>query len=252
MTSETNKEALLESAKALVEALQSDNLESTNQIIDEITRVRETELFQELGKLTRELHDALNNFNIDSKLSNLAEQDIPDARQRLTHVINMTNEAADKTLNAVETSIPICESLLDRSRDVRRDWLSFLSKEMSAEQFRHLTAKVTDYLEHSESESLKLKDLLTDVLMAQTYQDLTGQIIKRVIELVGDVEDSLVNMIKIAGTGTNTGTAGSNKAVGKKEKSGTELEGPQVPGMASSDAVSGQDEVDDLLSSLGF
>lgn len=245
MTNESKNDELLESAKALVAFLEKGEIDDANQIVDDITRIRETELFQELGKLTRQLHDALNNFNVDSRLSNLAEQDIPDARQRLTHVINMTNEAADKTLSAVETSIPICETILDKSRDVRRDWGSFLHKEMSAEQFRVLTSKITEYLESTENDSLTLKDLLTDVLMAQTYQDLTGQIIKRVIELVGDVEDSLVNMIKIAGTPKDDGKK-------EKEDDSTKLEGPQVPGLESADAVTSQDEVDDLLSSLGF
>jgi chemotaxis protein CheZ len=86
--------------------------------------------------------------------------------------------------------------------------------------------------------------------MAQDFQDLTGQIIGRVINLVSDVEDSLVEIIKIGGN--RLSKSSPQKKEEEKKEEAVALDGPQVPGLESTTAVSGQDEVDDLLSSLGF
>lgn len=226
----------------LLACMEKGNEEDAIEIIDELTSIRETELYQDMGKLTRELHDAISNFGIDDSINIMAEQSIPDARERLNYVISKTDEAANKTLEAVEESIPICNDLNDKALILHATWQKFTNRELSADQFRQLSKDVNDFFVNA-YEISKVKDHLTAVLLAQEYQDLTGQIIKKVINLVSEVEDKLIGLIKLTGA--------PQIAVAKKDNKSS-LDGPPVPGLAHADTVSGQDEVDDLLSSLGF
>lgn len=226
--------------KDLLHCMEKGNEEDAIEIIDELTSIRETELYQDMGKLTRELHDAIANFGMDDRIATMAEHSIPDARERLNYVISKTDEAANKTLEAVEESIPICNDLNDQALKLHATWQKFTNRELSADEFRQLSKDVNKFFLDIYALD-KVKNYLTEILLAQEYQDLTGQIIKKVITLVGEVEDNLVNLIKL------TGEPGSTK-----EESSTSLDGPPVPGLAHKDTVSGQDEVDDLLSSLGF
>ena len=227
--------------KDLLVCMEKGNEGDAIEIIDELTTIRETELYQDMGKLTRELHDAISNFGIDDSVSIMAEQSIPDARERLNYVISKTDEAANQTLEAVEESIPICKDLSEQALELHNTWKKFTKRELSADQFRVLSKDICVYFEKT-NDLVKVKDHLTSILLAQEYQDLTGQIIKRVINLVGEVEDKLIGLIQITGVPQLASSGGDASS----------LDGPPVPGIAHKDTVSGQDEVDDLLSSLGF
>ncbi|MDH5359900.1 MAG: protein phosphatase CheZ [Gammaproteobacteria bacterium] len=236
---------VLELAKSLVEKLEAGANEDAHGLLDELTKVRESLLYQEIGKLTRELHNSLTSFHVDTHISDLAEKDIPDARERLRYVVSMTDEAANRTLNAVEGAIPKCDELSTRVSEVQSAWDKLLRREMSADEFRALSTNLTEYLPQSSNDVTEIKSGLNEVLMAQDFQDLTGQIIHRVIDLVEDVENNLVGLIKVAGQKTSAPTYESDHA-------DITPTGPAVPGLDDSGRVSGQDEVDDLLSSLGF
>ncbi|MDH5369106.1 MAG: protein phosphatase CheZ [Gammaproteobacteria bacterium] len=225
----------------LLVCMEKGNESDAIEIIDELTAIRETELYQDMGKLTRELHDAISNFGIDDSVSIMAEQTIPDARERLNYVISKTDEAANQTLEAVEESIPICNDLSEQALELHNSWKKFTERELSADQFRALSKDIYLYFEKS-NDLVKVKDHLTSILLAQEYQDLTGQIIKKVINLVGEVEDKLIGLIKITGA----------PQLASSDGDASSLDGPPVPGLAHKDTVTGQDEVDDLLSSLGF
>lgn len=230
--------------KDLLACMESGNEVDAIEIIDELTTIRETDLYQDMGKLTRELHDAISNFGMDDSISKLTEQAIPDARERLNYVISKTDEAANKTLEAVEESIPICNGLNETALELSERWNKFTNRDLSVEEFRVLSDDINNFFT-STSDLAKVKDHLTSVLLAQEYQDLTGQIIKKVINLVEDVQDKLVGLIKLTG-------APQVKSEGTHDQDEHSLDGPPVPGLAHKDTVSGQDEVDDLLSSLGF
>ena len=98
---------LLDQARELVAELESGNTSAAERLIEELGRKREQVLFQELGKMTRQLHDALNGFAVDARIVSMTETEIPDAKARLNHVITMTEESANKTLQAVENAVPI-------------------------------------------------------------------------------------------------------------------------------------------------
>lgn len=228
--------------KDLLVCMEKGNEEDAIEIIDELTSIRETDLYQDMGKLTRELHDAISHFGVDDSISLLAEKSIPDARERLNYVISKTDEAANQTLEAIEESIPICESLNKQASELHNSWNKFTNRELSADEFRALSKEITEFFKETNGLA-SIKEHLTVVLLAQEYQDLTGQIIKKVINLVGEVEDKLIGLIKLTG---------APQLKNEKEDDSASLDGPPVPGIAHADTVSGQDEVDDLLSSLGF
>ncbi|HHC71583.1 MAG TPA: protein phosphatase CheZ [Thiotrichales bacterium] len=239
-------------ARDLVVALEAGKEDEARLILDDLARLREGQLFQELGKLTRELHETLKNFHLDARLSDLAEQEIPDAKERLNHVIDMTEQAAHRTLNAVEEALPLAEGLEEESGAIRAEWERFRRKEMSADQFRAFSRRLDQFLPRVEEEVRQLHRHISDVLMAQDFQDLTGQIIRRVITLVQDVEQSLVDLIRLSG---GRSPQEQEKGAGEgeeKEKRNIVAEGPQVLASEAENTVSSQDEVDDLLSSLGF
>ena len=248
-----DKQALLMQAQKLVEVLgeESSSDADIDAVLDEISNIRDSALFQELGKMTREIHDSIMNFRMDERISDLAETDIPDAKERLEYVITMTENAANTTLAVVENSSPVAEKLSDQAAELARQWAKFRARDMSADELRAMGHDVENFFTESEEMMRQLLSGFTEILMAQGFQDLTGQIIRRVIGLVDEIESNLVELIKMQG---NAHHAGQKKEKAKVDESvETVLDGPQVPGMETSDEVmKGQDDVDDLLASLGF
>jgi chemotaxis protein CheZ len=244
MTVESGGNAdLLGKARELVAALEAGNTDAATARLDELTRMRETDLFRELGRLTRTLHDALNAFSLDDRLVKLAEYDIPDARERLRYVVSKTEQAAHRTLRAVEESVPLATALEQRAREHMADWERFLRREMDVKEFRTLTHSLSEFLSGVMADSRRLHENLAEVLMAQDFQDLTGQVIDRVIHLVEEMENGLVQLIRVTGSRMQTG---------KTEGVATVAEGPQIRTEGRTDVVSNQDDVDKLLASLGF
>ena len=147
--------------------------------------------------------------------------------------------------------MPIAESLTSRIQNVMPEWKKLMNRQLELGEFKALCADLDELLEEGASQSAKLTSLLTEVLMAQGYQDLTGQVIRRVIDLVKEVEESLVNMLTMFGEPESAEQAkASSKPVDNID--GVVAEGPIMDAEQRDDVVSGQDDVDDLLSSLGF
>ncbi len=234
-------------ARELISEIESGNFSEADNLIDGLTKLRESALFQDLGKLTRELHDTLSNFQVDVRISELTESEIPDAKERLNHVIELTEKAANRTLNVVEETLPRTEQLDQRATQLKAQWDRFTHRDMKVEEFRGLSKEIDEFLSWTSENATRIHGGLSEVMMAQDFQDLTGQIIRRVITLVQDVEDNLVGLIRVTGQAIKPVEAPTPTA----QKS-VEAEGPQVPGLEKVEVVTGQDEVDDLLSSLGF
>lgn len=236
-------------ARQLVEKLEAGKFEEADHMLNEMMRMREGYLFNELGKLTRELHDALSGFREDSRLQKLMQSEIPDAKERLNYVVTLTEQAAHRTLNSVEESLPIANNLSERAIELHGQWQRFLHKDTSVEDVSVLAGEADEFLQRVGKDSKHLHSNLSDVLMAQDYQDITGQVIRRVIDLVQDVEQGLVGMIRLSGD--RMISAGQKQAENRHNGYG-----PAVPGVtdveAQADVMKGQDDVDDLLSTLGF
>lgn len=228
-------------ARQLVEHLEAGNEVEATRVSSQLTEGIESKLFLEVGRLTRELHEAINEFLLDPRINEMAQVDIPDASERLAYVISMTEKSANTTLGAVEAGLPLADDLGKQARAIAEQWQRFRQRELSVEDFRLLSRELGDFLVLTSERSKQLHGHMTDVLMAQDFQDLTGQIIRQVITLVHDVEEKLVQLVRISGS-----------KLPEKQQDGKKLEGPRVPGIDQGDTVSGQDDVDDLLSSLGF
>ncbi|MCW8090377.1 protein phosphatase CheZ [Alteromonas sp. ASW11-130] len=239
----------LEEAKQLVVFLEEGDHESARALLEAASMKESIELFAEVGKLTRQLHDALNSFQLDERIAGLATDEIPDAQSRLTYVIEETEKAANTTMDAVEASMPIAETLSQRIDTIMPEWKKLMNRQIEVGEFKSLCTDLDKLLTDASAESAKLTSLLTEVLMAQGYQDLTGQVIRRVIDLVKEVEDSLVNMLTMFG---DVEKAEKTTKPLKDQTDKIEAEGPIIDAEQRDDVVQGQDDVDDLLSSLGF
>lgn len=240
----------LDQARELVQLLEMGENEVANQMVQQLAVPGSSELFAEVGKLTRQLHDSLKNFQIDPSLNNLLEEDIPDAKKRLNHVIDMTEQAANRTMDAVESCLPIADQLSQQLGSIKPQWQKLMQRQLQLGEFKQLGHTLDNFLLQANTDSGTLNTLLTDVLMAQDYQDLTGQILRRVIELVREVEESLIGLLTAFGQSSMMVAAEAKPA--KSKPKAHEAEGPIIDAAERDDVVSGQDDVDDLLSSLGF
>ena len=237
----------LEQARSLVEFLETDQQDKADALVAEIQNPINSELFAEIGKLTRQLHDSLTNFQLDSRLSDLATADIPDAKERLNYVITRTEEAANKTMDAVESIFPVVDNIANQVRAVNPSWTKLMNNEIDLKEFKSLCVDIDSLLITTGKETMRIHSLMTDVLMAQDFQDLTGQVIRKVIDLVREVEESLINMLTVFGISADNIQGNAKPKVGENL-----VEGPIVNKKERDDVVEDQDDVDDLLSSLGF
>jgi chemotaxis protein CheZ len=247
MSVDTGVHVSLEEAKLLVEYLETGQQGKADELIAEIQNPINSELFAEIGKLTRQLHDSLNNFQLDSRLNDLATADIPDAKERLNYVITRTEEAANRTMDAVESIFPVVDTIQKQIKAVNPLWQKLMHNKLDLPEFKSLCIDIDILLKTTDKESVRMHALMTDVLMAQDFQDLTGQVIRKVIDLVREVEDSLIGMLTAFGISSEGSSEPSKPKVGDNL-----VEGPIVNAAQRDDVVADQDDVDDLLSSLGF
>ena len=239
--------------EALSDALRGGDEAAFFTAVDHIVRMREPQTLTEIRRLTGDLQQALERFGIESRLADIAENEIPDARSRLAHVIRMTDEAAHRTLDLVEQSGPLAErtareaAALITSLKIYRERPSggagFEAAVRSIDAFLPVVRSVEAFLPAVRSDSEQIRKNLADVLLAQGYQDLTGQIIRSVIKLVVELEEALASLTKLSGDVVEHATLGENPDNGH---------GPVVPGVTRGDVASGQTDVDELLSGLGM
>ncbi|WP_019626157.1 protein phosphatase CheZ [Thioalkalivibrio sp. ALJT] len=251
-----SRDGQLDLARQLVQKLEAGDQVAARALVQDLARPYDRELFEELGKLTRDLHEALQSFRGDARLVELTQAEIPDARERLHYVVTMTEQAAHTTMNAIETSLPIVESFSQHAADLTANWTRFRHRELSVEEFRDFARELDAFFARTGKDAEELRRLLSEVLMAQSYQDITGQVIRRVIQLVTDLEENLVALIRLSSGRMDQVEAAEESLERGKEAQEADRKGhgPSVPKTQDSgaDVVKGQDEVDDLLSSLGF
>ena len=250
---------LQDCAKLLIEKLQGDQFTEASVIIGKMLKSRDQHIFQSVGRLTRGLHSAIVNFNVDADFDveppTVERSEIKDASNRLTYVIDLTQAAADKTMDMVEASAPIAMNLGQEASSLHHDWKRLKRRDMTPNEFRNLYKRMDEFLLQMETGTSQISKNLQDIILEQGFQDLTGQVLKRVISLISDVEQDLVSLVRIAGQVeeiTGLSDADDNTSDNSDSKKKVEAEGPQIHADIREDVVSNQDEVDDLLSSLGF
>ena len=190
------------------------------------------EVFQRLGEITRQLHDTLNQLGVMPKLRNSA-QGLPDARSRLSYIARKSGEAADKVLTCVEHAKREQTELASAARSM----LAALSADARSSAAGLAAIGLVAQLEASTG---RIDAHLTDIMLAQDFHDLTGQVVAKVVTLAMDLEDSLVGLLVQAAPGDSAVAQDSG------------LRGPVIDATAGSDVAANQSEVDDLLASFGF
>ncbi|MES2013492.1 MAG: protein phosphatase CheZ [Pseudomonadota bacterium] len=206
------------------------------------------EMLNRIGHVTRALHDSLSGLGLDKILEQVA-QDIPDARDRLTYVARMTEQAAERVLNATDIAIPLQTELATEAVALEGRWKEVLDNPSLKSEYNQVADDTLSFLALTGKNTAETKALLMDIMMAQDFQDLTGQVIKKITTLAQDMEKQLVQvLIDFSPT-----VVKKESDVVKKsgEVSSSLLNGPQINPDAV-DVVASQEQVDDLLDSLGF
>lgn len=248
---------LRNSTGELVEIIEQGALADAVNLLQTINDARNKDLYQQVGQLTRALHDAIRDFQLEGRAAANQEDafsEMADATDRLNYIINLTHNAANRTLDKIDECGPIANSLGTEAALLRKEWGRLIRREMKPQEFRDLYRRIDSFLVDTELQAGVLSGNFSEITLAQDYQDLTGQVVKKVITLVHDVEDRLVELVRIASkvdriTGiqpmsTNKKTEVIDKQIPEGPVVNAEKRGIEI--------VSGQDDVDDLLSSLGF
>lgn len=211
-----------EIVKALLNALEADDHGKAEALLDELTQLRESELYLQVSALTDNLHQTLDGLN-DNSLLLQTKHDIPDVAERLEYVINATEEASGKTLESAENALAIIENLEDALTN---------------------SSNVQDKLAQLNTE-------LTNIMLAQSFQDLTGQVLNRVIFIISSLEQSLIHLIDQSSHDYDSipDRAEDSQATKASEMKGI---GPNVTQKSKHDSMESQDDVDDLLGDLGI
>ncbi|MCL4492181.1 MAG: protein phosphatase CheZ [Nitrospirae bacterium] len=211
MDSKDPRYALFDEMVGFMNAIANQDYDKADEAIQSIMKKGQNDLFKEVGKVTRKLHDAIRSFKeaLDPKLRDMAITDMPNAVDKLRFVIDKTEEAANKTMGIVEKYTLSMDDLASHIRNIKEPEES------------------VNYLKSFKN---SLEDDLTEILTTQSFQDLTGQTIKKVIKLVGDIEEELVRLIATFGVKIEQGVKADVPAPEQVSQSG----------------------VDDLLKDFGF
>jgi len=197
-------------------------------------------VINKIGQMTRVLHDSLRELGYDKKMQK-ATSAIPDARERLSYVAAMTQQAAERVLTATEIAQPIVGKIGDDSQRLAHEWQMLFDQKLSPEQLRELAIRTHTFLLDVPRQTRATNAQLTEIMMAQDFQDLTGQVIKKIVEVTQKMEQQLLELL----------VENAPPAADADAHSGL-LNGPVINAKGRTDVVTSQDQVDDLLESLGF
>jgi chemotaxis protein CheZ len=199
------------------------------------------EMLNRIGHVTRVLHDSLRGLGLDKILEQVAH-DIPDARDRLSYVARMTEQAAERVLNATDVAIPLQTELASQALTLEQRWKEVLPNPSLKSDYNLAADETLNFLALTGKNTTETKARLMDIMMAQDFQDLTGQVIKKITGLAQDLEKQLVQVL-----------IDFSPVMAKKDTNSAVplMNGPQIDPHAL-DVVASQEQVDDLLDSLGF
>jgi chemotaxis protein CheZ len=203
--------------------------------------VSNDEVLVRVGHMTRALHDSLRGLGLD-KLVEKAASDIPDARDRLDYVARLSEQAAKRVLDATDTAGPMQDAVESRSADVRSSWQALLDNKAAGDaDWRALAERTVAMMAENERAATATRAELMNIMLAQDFQDLTGQVIGKITSIAQDLEKQLVQVL----------IDFAPSEIRRELDSGL-LNGPQIKPEGNTEVVADQGQVDDLLDSLGF
>ena len=220
---------------AMARALAAGDAPAFRSALSAFDAVRDGALLTGVRKVTVELQSALQRFEIDSRLIDLAQHQVPDARLRLEHVVRLTGEAAHRTMDLVEQCGPLTAQIEQAAEALARAAAGPPAQPLARGPTQQLAQRLSTCV-------TTIRSRLADVRVAQGYQDLTGQIIRSVMELVDELQRALGELARIA----EGGQAAAHEQTRSRSR------GPVVPGVEHGEVVRGQQDVDALLADLGM
>jgi chemotaxis protein CheZ len=197
------------------------------------------DLIHRIAQLTRMLRESMRELGLDQAIKDAAHA-IPDARDRLHYVAHMTEQAATRVLNAAEQTQPLQDSMQREAKALDARWQEWFDHPVELDQARELVDDTRNLLKTIPEKTQASQNNLMDIIMAQDFQDLTGQVIMKMLGVVSAIETELVQVLI------------DNVPQERREEAKSLLNGPEVNPAGKVDVVTSQDQVDDLLSSLGF
>jgi chemotaxis protein CheZ len=222
-----------EPAAEVISAVEGGEGEATGEERDRV--------FKRIGHMARQLHDTLHELGYDKLLEKTVHA-LPDATDRLAYVANLTEQAACRVLNATDIAKPLQDELENSSRALGARWDKLYANQLSVEEFKQLAAETRAFLkETAPQKAAATNDQLLEIMMAQDFQDLTGQVIKKVVVLAQDLENQLVQVLVDVIPDAR-----------RNDNVNSLLNGPVISSEGRTDVVVNQQQVDDLLDSLGF
>ena len=196
-------------------------------------------VLNQLGQMTRTLHDTLRELGLNKEIEKAASS-IPDARDRLNYVATLTQQAAERVLNATEAAQPLVQNMEVEAARLGSQWQMLFDKQLNVEKFKTLVMQTQAFLDIVPKQTKMTNAYLVEIMMAQDFQDLTGQVIKKIIDVTQKMEQQLLTLL----------LDNAPPSVKAEFDSGL-LNGPVI-NPNGRNVVTSQDQVDDLLESLGF
>lgn len=197
-------------------------------------------IFTQIGHLTRQLRNSLNNLSLDRAIMDVAEV-MPDARDRLNYVVDKTSQAADRVLTCVEIARPLQDNLNDTAESLAARWDAWFENPVELTTARALVIDTRQFLKQTPELVQQTNQQLMEIMMAQDFQDLTGQVIKKMMDMIAQIEQGLIQML----------VDNMPEKPQATENLDSLKNGPQLD-HTKAGVVASQDQVDDLLESLGF
>jgi chemotaxis protein CheZ len=209
-----------------------------------------------IGQLTRTLRDSMRELGIDKHVERAAEA-VPDARDRLKYIADMTEKAAERVLSAIDVAKPIQEQLQSGAAELDARWEQWYAAPIEREEVRALMNDTRTFLRGVPEATTATNSQLMEIMLAQDFQDLTGQVIKKITDVVYLIEQQLLGVLveNIALERREQFAANAAALAAEVSPTGSPehlLNGPQINPEGKADVVQDQSQVDDLLASLGF
>jgi chemotaxis protein CheZ len=203
-------------------------------------------MYARLGSIVRIMHDSLRELGYDKALTEASSQ-IVDAQDRLEYVASLTEQAANKVLNTLDEGMPAQDILSKQAKDMEGRWADLFAGKLSLDQFKALAGDSRSFAQAVSEATEAEKARLLEIMMAQDFQDITGQLIKKVVKITQTVENELAQLLRDSAPADVKEKLAQKQAVQDQEKPAELMQGPSVP-----TAALDQDSVDDLLADLGF
>jgi chemotaxis protein CheZ len=203
-------------------------------------------MYARLGSIVRIMHDSLRELGYDKALTEASSQ-IVDAQDRLEYVASLTEQAANKVLNTLDDGMPAQDKLSKQAKDMEGRWADLFAGKLSIEQFKALAGDSRSFAQAVSEATEAEKARLLEIMMAQDFQDITGQLIKKVVKITQTVENELAQLLRDSAPADVKEKLAQKQAAQEQEKPAELMQGPSVPSAALD-----QDSVDDLLADLGF